>query len=342
MREGAFTQANFDTFLPDGRAQATFTVPWWRCGKWCKLEVETGDRPLSIEDIVLRETRYPLSVEGAFAAEGDETLAPIGRMCRRGVEMCAHEIMFDCPFYEQQMYSGDILMSFSAFRAMTRDMRLPRQALELFDTARQPSGLLPMNWPSAVDQRSTTFTLSWVIGVGEMARWGGSESVEWLKDRLVGVTHTLLSYARMEDVRGLLVDPPGWNFLDWVPDWMKNGGMPPNGRAGDGLDANVNLLYLRALGSAADVAQAVGETELAERWRKQAVRLAAAICDTFWCEERGLVADTPAKDRFSELAQAQAIVSDCLPPDRRARAFEGLVSASDLTRASVRAAARST
>ena len=28
-----------DSFLPDGRAGARFTTPWWRCGRWCRLVV---------------------------------------------------------------------------------------------------------------------------------------------------------------------------------------------------------------------------------------------------------------------------------------------------------------
>ena len=142
-RDGLFTQAYIDTVLPDGRDRAVFTVPWWRCGKWCMLEVETGGESLTIDDITLVETRYPISREGSFSAEGDDSLAAIARICERGVEMCAHEIMFDCPFYEQQMYPGDVLMSFAAMRAMTRDMRLPMQGLGLFDAARMPSGLVP-------------------------------------------------------------------------------------------------------------------------------------------------------------------------------------------------------
>ena len=48
-----------------------------------------------------------------------------------------------------------------------------------------------------------------------------------------------------------------------------------------------------------------------------------------------MVADTAAKDRFSEHAQCLAILADALPPDRAARAFEGLVSSGDLARCTV-------
>jgi len=333
-RDGLFTAAYVDTYLPDGRDKAVFTVPWWRCGKWCRLEVEAGSEPVTIDDITLRETRYPLAVEGSFAAEGDDSLAPIGRLCIRGVEMCAHEIMFDCPFYEQQMYPGDILMSFAALRTMTRDMRLPLQGLALFDAARMPSGLVPMNWPCVSDQRGTTWTLSWVANIGEIAQWGGAGNATWLRDRFAGVTHTMMSYARIENADGVLVDPPGWNFLDWTKGWEKTNYAPPNGIPGNGPDACVNLLYLQAMERTIDLATAIGETEQAAYWRGRAARLATGIRKTFWDEGRGMIADTPAKTSFSEHAVALSITTDCLPQELRDRSFAALESAPDLSRAS--------
>ena len=333
-RDGAFTQAYFDTFIPDGRAKAGFTVPWWRCGKWCKLEVETSDEPLTVDDIVLMETRYPLAVEGTFFAEGDGSLAAIARMCERGVEMCAHEIMLDCPFYEQQMYPGDILMSFAAMRTMTGDLRLPLQGLELFDAARMPSGLVPMNGPCRADQRGSTWTLSWVCAVGEIALWGGKENLEWIKDRFPGVMHTLMSYARIENGTGLLVDPPGWNFLDWTKGWESSCYAPPNGLPGKGPDACINLLYLLAMERTVDLATAIGETEQAAYWKRRSENLAAAIRAAFWDEQRGMIADTPEKTSFSEHAVAMSITTDCLPPDCRNRSFANLEKAEDLSRAS--------
>ena len=333
-RDGLFTESFIDTYLPDGREKAVFTVPWWRCGRWCRLEVETGDAPLSIDDITLKETRYPLSRDGSFAAEGDASLSSIARMCERGVEMCAHEIMFDCPFYEQQMYPGDILMSFAAMRAMTRDMRLPVQGLGLFDAARMPSGLVPMNWPSRTDQRGTTWTLSWISCIGETAMWGGEDNVPWLKDRLPGVTHTLMSYARIENGAGLLIDPPGWNFLDWTKGWEKHCYTPPNGLACGKPDACINLLYLQSMENAVNIAEAVGEVEQVAYWRGRAKRLAGGIRSTFWDETRGMVADTPEKTSFSEHAVALSITTGCLPEDMRDRSFAALETAPDLSRAS--------
>ena len=57
-----------DTFLPDGRAGARFTTPWWRAGLWVRLTIETADEPLTIDDIAIVETRLPAKMEASFKA----------------------------------------------------------------------------------------------------------------------------------------------------------------------------------------------------------------------------------------------------------------------------------
>ena len=65
-----------DVFCPEGRLQATFTTPWWRCGRWCQIEIETANEPLTLDDVRLVETRYPLSMDGRFACD-DPTIAGV-------------------------------------------------------------------------------------------------------------------------------------------------------------------------------------------------------------------------------------------------------------------------
>lgn len=323
-REGmAFSEkyAMVDTFVCDGRDSALFTTPWWRCGRWCRITVETADEPLEVVDVSLDETRYPLEDESAFETD-DPSLGPIGAMCVRGVQMCAHEIMYDCPFWEQQMYPGDCRVSFLAMTAMTRDDRLIRQGLELFDGARRADGSIPMNWPSNHDQHSVTWTLSWVLSVGDYARWHGDAA--WLKARLPGLEHTMLGLGRHENGRGLLEDVPGWSYLDWVAEWRKDLFAPPGATAGQVESAVLNLLYLRGIRATAEALEACGETERAAYWRKKGVRLGGTIREVFWDGRTGRVADTPAKDRFSEHAQALALTCGCLSAEERARALAAL------------------
>lgn len=327
-REGmvfAEKYALIDTFVCDGRGDAFFTTPWWRCGRWCRIVVETASEPLTVADVSIEETRYPLEEESSFDAD-DASLEAIESMSVRGVQMCAHEIMYDCPFWEQQMYPGDCRVSFLAMTAITGDDRLIRQGLEIFDGARREDGSIPMNWPSNHDQHSMTWTLSWVLAIGDYARWHGNEA--WLRERLPGLEHTMLGVGRFENGRGLLENVPGWSYLDWVAEWRKDMFAPPGSAFGKGESSVLNLLYLQAIRATATALTACGETERAAYWRRKEVELAETIRAVFWDERTGRIADTPSKDVFSEHAQALAITSECVRGEDAKSALKALVKGS--------------
>ncbi len=90
----------YDTFISDGRSSARFTTPWWRCGRWIVLEIETGDEPLTIESLDILESRYPCELQSAFVASPDASFEAIQRICLRAMQCCNHEMLMDCPFYE--------------------------------------------------------------------------------------------------------------------------------------------------------------------------------------------------------------------------------------------------
>ena len=307
-----------DEFVSDGRETAVFTTPWWRCGRWCEISITGGGEPVVLAGLELVETRYPLADEGAFAAD-DPSLGEIRGICARALEMCAHETFFDCPYYEQQTYGGDTRVEALVMSAMTRDDRLIRRALELFDASRRPNGMLAMNFPSRVAQESATYTLCALLAYGDFLRWHGAEG---LKRYLPGLRQTLSAFERYETSDGLLQELPGWNYLDWVPGWRL--GRPPF--AGTGPDAFSNLLYVLALRSVAAVERAVGDPAFAAVWEARATRTGAAVVRRFWRADAGLMAfgDEGADAGFCEQVQALAIVADVLPADAAARALAGL------------------
>ena len=318
-----------DVFRPDGRAAASFTTPWWRCGRWCELAVRTADKPLVISALGLVETRYPFAIDGGLTGD-DPSLGPVQAICVRSLEMCSHEMLFDCPFYEQQMYPGDTRVQLLALAALTRDDRLVRRAIELFDFSRRGNGLVGMNFPTSCTQDSTTYSLVWPLMLRDYLMW--HDDAAWLKARLPGLRALLHGVAAYEDPDGLLREIPGWNFIDWVPAW--DGDAPGAGRAAGGSSL-VNLFSVLALRSAGDVEAAVGDPAMAAYWRARADAVGRKIVADFWDETRGLMADTVKKDRFSEHAQCLALLADVLTPDQANRAFKGLVESPDLARATV-------
>ena len=321
-----------DVFVSDGRARGVFSSPWLRCGKWCRLDIETGDEPLTLTGLRIIESRYPLSMESAFASPDDPSFDGIRKISLRAMQMCSHEMLFDCPYYEQQMYPGDSRVQLNVLTALAQDDRLIRRAIEIFDLSTRDDGQAPFNAPSRNLQEGATYTLCYLLMHGDYAM--NHDNREWLRARLPGLRKSMAGIEYYENNEGLLENMPGWQFMDWVVGWDKDGTVP-GGRLGDGVNAEVNLFWVLAMKSAAITERALGHELQAQYWDEKRVRLAQKIVETFWCKERGVLADTPAMKDFSEHAQCLALIGDVLPEDKAKVCFQHLIEDADLKRTTV-------
>ena len=323
-----------DVFYPDGRADARFTTPWWRAGRWCRLTITTDDQPLTVSRLSIAETRYPVELRASFICD-DETVMKMQPICARSLQMCMHEMFLDCPYYEQQMYPGDSRLQYLVAGLFDPDDLLVRNAIGLFDADRRENGMIPMNCPTRGTQDALGFTCCEAMMFGDYAM--NQTNRIWLVSMLAGLNHTLMGLAQYENAEGLLGKTPGWNFVDWVPTWLtpqEEGGVPPDGNA-ERPNAEINLQYLHAIRSAVIAEEAVGEMELAEYWRRKANRLASSIKRAFWCPEKALFASRIAKDRFSEHAQCLALLADVVTGDEAKACFKSLVETPNLDRATI-------
>ena len=323
-----------DVFRCDGRANARFTTPWWRCGRWCRLSVKTADEPLAIESLSIVETRYPAQMKAVFECD-DPLVGRIQPLCARSLEMCLHETFVDCPYYEQQMYPGDTRVQSLVAGLFDVEDRVVRNAMTLFDSDRRENGLVPMNCPTRGLQDALTFSTCEAMMYGDYV-WQHANRA-WLKARLPGLNHTLMGIATYENAEGLLVRTPGCRFIDWVPGWRLPGGqgcVPPDGNT-ERPNAEINLQYLQAIRSAAIAEEAVGERGLADYWRTKEMRLSAAIRKAFWDSGRGLFASEVSHREFSEHAQCLALLADVVTGEEAARCFQSLTEAADLARCTV-------
>ncbi|MCX7819908.1 MAG: alpha-L-rhamnosidase [Kiritimatiellae bacterium] len=317
-----------DTFRPDGGTSRWFSTHWWRAGRWCRLTVRTADEPLTLRTLALDETRYPLEMDGSFECD-DPEIAGIVRLSVRGMQMCSHETFMDCPYYEQLMYVGDSRLEMLTTYAMTRDDRLVRRGIELFDRSRANGGFVNERFPAHEPQMSTTFSMIWTLMLRDHAWWRNDP--DWVRARATGMRAMLELFEHYRNADGLLANLPGWSFMDWVPTWKV--GIAPDGRFG--VSSLNNLLYVLALRAAAEVETALGEPALAARWTARADATAAAIRRAFWNESRGLLADNLAHTEFSEHAQCLALLADVLPPAEARRAFDGLLRDPNLSRTTI-------
>ena len=326
-RGKSFSHVFADTFVSDGRDNAAFTTPWWRCGRWCRLTVRTAEEPIRVKKVAIGESRYPLDVGATFECS-EPSVDEMVRISRRTMESCMHEMLFDCPYYEQQMYPGDTRIQLQILNALTADARMARFAMSVYDWSRRDNGMVAMNFPSRALQESCTYTMCWIMMFRDHLMW--RNDLSFLRERMPGVRNALVGLAKYENAEGLLENLPGWCFVDWVKDWAKENpdfptGCAPGGEPGKGVSALNNLMYLMAVQSAAAVDLAIGEGEFSAVWERKAKRLQDVLLARFWVEGRGLLSDTDAKDCFCEHAQALGILTGVLTGNRRDRALEALV-----------------
>ena len=318
-----------DTFLSDGGNSRRFDTLWWQAGRYMELVIKTADEPLMIESLKLRETRYPLEMESTFKFS-DPRFASFAPIALRGLQMCSHETYLDCPFYEQLQYAGDTRLEILATLAITRDDRLPRKALRMFDQSRHISGVSESRYPSRVTQVIPPFSLWWIGTVHDYSLWRNDP--EFVESLMPGVRAIIDFYLSFRNDDGLIEAPNGWNFMDWVPAWPD--GMPPDGdKSVSGL-INWQLVYALKMVEELELDHCRGG--FAEQWGCARGGLAHLARRSFWDEERGLLADDLEHKHFSEHTQCMALLSGFFDDDYRGeRIAHGLLNDPDLSRTTI-------
>jgi hypothetical protein len=310
---GKYLVTQADEILPDGSNHARYAPLWWQAGRYLELLIVTGAEPLTLHKLTLEETRYPLEMESAFDCS-DPRLTGALPMLVRGLQANANETFFDCPHYEELQYIGDTRLQALCHAVMTRDDRLTRKALRLFDTSRQPEGFLQARYPCSITQVIAPFSLYWVGMLWDYACWRDDPGL--VRALLPGMRATLEAFRRHVGDDNLLYAPEAWNFMDWIDAWNEAAGVPLDGLEGASAPLHWQLVY--ALSLAADLESWLGEPELAAYYARWGAALAQAG-QVFWDEERGLFANDLAHTQFSDHPQAFAVLSGQLAPEQQTR-----------------------
>jgi hypothetical protein len=317
-----------DRFITTNKQRRRFESLWWHCGRYIQLLVETGDEAIDLHSFTLAETRYPFQRTGAFTSSRYQ-LQRVGDIAWRTLEVCSHETYFDCPYFEQLQYIGDSRIEALVTYVSTVDSRLPRKAIAMFDWSRTPQGLTQSRYPCNTRQIIPGFSLLWIGMVYDYFMW--REAGDFIRERLSGVRAVLDEWLRFVDSEGLINGLVGWNYLDWSPTWKE--GVPPDGKSGGG--ASFNFLLQISLRQTAEMEAYFGENELSQRWLRLAERLAKSTRRHYWNEKRGLFADDRGQTRFSEHAQALAILANAFHENEQTTLVTALLNEQDLTKSTL-------
>jgi hypothetical protein len=286
-----------DTFILDGETR-TYEPFWWQAGRYVEVLVTTQSEPITSLRLEFFETRYPTENLAKFESS-DPRLAALIPLAVRTLQMCSNETYMDCPFYEQLQYVGDTRLQVLVNYVINTDRRLPEQALRAFDRSRRNRGVTMSRYPSRVRQIIPPFSLWYVCMVDDYARWVGDR--ELLSDLMPGIYAILLDFLRhVPDADSLLHPLPGWNYVDWVPNWRD--GTPPTGKSAP--CAPINLQFLLALQAAIRIEDYLNDDRFRGPWQVWASRIAAQIEQ--FRQPDGRLSDDLAGEFFSEHSQVLA------------------------------------
>ncbi|TWB18373.1 alpha-L-rhamnosidase-like protein [Nitrospirillum amazonense] len=300
----------WDTFTADG-GRRVFQPLWWRTWRYLDIDVVTQGEPLTLDGLRVFETGYPFQQIGSFKSS-DPVLDHIWQVGWRTARVDAHETYMDTAFWEQNQYVGDTRLQALISYAVGGDPRLAEQAIDAFAQSDVDDGLVEGAYPVRNSNAIAPFSLLWV---GMLHDWWMQQPdtgpVVRHLDRMRKVLHW---FERYQAPSGLLTKNPQWNFIDWA-------GQPATDRTKfpsygkDGESCLMSVSWLGALRQGAALEKALGDLAQAAADTARADAVRAALRARCWQAGRGLYADNPDGDVFSQHTNTLAVLYDVATPE---------------------------
>ncbi|GAA4945627.1 hypothetical protein GCM10023314_18530 [Algibacter agarivorans] len=302
--EGKVMWGNYDIIEVDGGDDRLFEPLWWRSFRYVELEITTGKEPLVLGGFNSEFTGYPFELKSTFESE-DSRLSDIFDVAWRTQRLCAGEIFFDCPYYEQLQYTGDTRIQGLNTAYASADMRLWKDAIQDYYDSRLPFGLTQSRYPSSTQQIIAPFSLVWITMVNDYMMH--CEDDQFIEKMVPAILDILNWYdARVAD-NGMLGKLESWLFVDWVDEWKT--GYPPSTKEKE-YSAVIGMQYVYTIHKAMEIFDAYGMFGLKKKWAQKAEATQKSILEHCWDEDKQLLADTPEKSAFSQHANVLAILSN--------------------------------
>jgi len=250
--------------------------------RWLEVSV-TGDlEAFELHDVALTRANYPVREVGSFECS-DPLLNRIWRIGRATQHACMEDAYLDCPRRERGLYSGDFLVQFYTNLAAYGDTKLMRRCIELFFLSQGENGFVAPGAHGLLPGHHPDYTAILVQALWQYyGRTGDTEFLRRMEPRL----RKLLAGLASVEVEGsdLLDGSDMGPYLDRQR--MDRGG----------INCALNCFYQKAFVDGAAVMDVLGEDGAVADYTNRADRLAAAIRDAFWDDERGVFVDRRPQD----------------------------------------------
>lgn len=314
---------------------------WFRTFRFIRLEIETGDVPLTLLQFSYRESGYPLEVKTRVVTS-DESLNAIWDISERTLRRCMHETYMDCPFYEQLSYAMDARLEILYTYAVSADDRLARKTMEDFRLSQRADGVLNSCAPSVRKNVIPGFSVYYILMVHDHMMYFGDRELVRLHfpaiDRILGFFDGHLnSMGMVGKVGGPHFRAKYWSFIDWTSQWQKTAGVPTACLKGSGSITMESLLYYMGLEKAAELAEFIGRDCVAREYRERAESLKNAVmkeCSGEYSLKTGermrLIQDGPGVEEYSVHCQVFAILNGFVSGQEGRKMLEAVLGKPEL------------
>ena len=307
--EGKHILGYYDIIEVDGGNDRFFKPIGQKTFRFIQLDIETKDEPLVINDYYNVYTAYPFKENAKFITN-NKTLTNIWDASWLTLRNSAVEGFID-PYYEQLQYVGDTRIEAIVSLSVDGDDRLMKKAIEMFDNSRLPSGLTASRFPSYIVQIIPTYSLLWVNMIHDHYMY--KDDAEFTKKYIPGMKAVINWWINKVDKTDMPTKMEWWNFTDWSPGF--HNGIPDG--ADDGYSASVALQFVNTLQLASDMFAELGYTEEATKYKALEKKIRASVYKNCYVAQKGLFAETPNKQHFSQHTNIMAILTDAIPKNEQ-------------------------
>jgi len=319
-----------DELISSGGDKQIFTSLMWRTYRYIKMDIETKDEPVVIDDLFGLYEGYPFQFNAGFKSD-DGDLDKIIETGWRTARLCAHETYMDCPYYEQLQYVGDTRIQALVSLYNSGDDRLMRNAIDQIRNSLMPEGITMSRYPTAHSQQIPTFSLIWISMIHDYWMYHGDSN--FIRKQLPIVRNVLQFFREHQQANGSLKNVPYWNFTDWVEDKGWNAGMAPFSK--DGTSAAMDLQLLMAYQAAFLLEKQTGMGSIADLYAKQMSQLKQTIKTSYWNAAKQVFSDTKEKDSWSQHCNSLAILTDVVIGNAATSLAQKMITDTSVTKASV-------
>ena len=280
--------------------------------RYSYLILRNMSAPVKLKGVQVLFSTYPQTRRGSFDSS-DSKLNQIWNVGAHTLRCCAEDTYTDCPTYEQVHWVGDARNEALIDWVINGDPRLWSHCLMQTGQSLDRSPITESHVPSAWENILPAWSFMWMMSCREYMLYTGDttkslELLSFVKRNVEGIRSNL------NDVG--LFEMRAWNMFDWAEMDTPN----------SGVVTHQNCFAVGALRDGAELADWLGENDLAAEWRAMALQLSDAINEQLWNDEvkayTDCLRDSEHSPVYSQQTNTVAYMSGVAKGDRADRCRE--------------------